>query len=156
MIQTRDNTFAYLLHDVTRLMRKHFDRRATRLQLTRAQWRALKVIGRREGLSQTELADYLDMEPIAVGRVVDRLQKAGYVERRADPADRRRWRLHLTAKALAVIDEMEIIGADLRAEALRDVDEADFNAMLRVLARLKDNLVALDNESAPTDLRAAS
>ena len=156
MIQTRDNTFAYLLHDVTRLMRKHFDRRATRLQLTRAQWRALKVIRRHEGLSQTELADYLDMEPIPVGRVIDRLEKTGYVERRADPADRRRWRLHLTAKADAVIDEMEVIGAGLRDESLRGVDAKDFEAMLRVLVQLKDNLVALDHDDAATDQRVAS
>lgn len=154
MIKTTDNTFAYLLHDVTRLMRKHFDRRATRLQLTRAQWRALKVIRRHEGLSQTELADYLDMEAIPVGRVVDRLEKTGFVERRADPADRRRWRLHLTAKAHAIVDEMEVIGAGLREEALRDVKPDDFEALLRVLAQIKDNLVALDG--APTEERGKS
>ena len=154
MIKTTDNTFAYLLHDVTRLMRKHFDRRATRLQLTRAQWRALKVIRREEGLSQTELADYLDMEAIAVGRVVDRLEKTGFVERRADPADRRRWRLHLAAKAHAIVDEMEVIGAGLREEALRDVKPDDFEALLRVLAQIKGNLVALDG--APTEERGKS
>jgi DNA-binding MarR family transcriptional regulator len=151
MIKTTDNTFAYLLHDVTRLMRKHFDRRATRLQLTRAQWRALKVIRREEGLSQSELADYLDMEPIPVGRVVDRLEKTGFVERRADPADRRRWRLHLAPKAHAIVDEMEVIGAGLREEALRGVKSADFDALLRVLAQIKDNLVALDG--APNEER---
>ncbi|HEY6940165.1 MarR family winged helix-turn-helix transcriptional regulator [Dokdonella sp.] len=145
MITTTDNTFAYLLHDVTRLMRKHFDRRATRLELTRAQWRALKVIRRHEGLSQTELADYLDMEPIPVGRVVDRLEKTGFVERRADPADRRRWRLHLTSKAHAIVDEMEVIGAGLREDALRGVTRADFDALVRVLGQLKDNLNALDD-----------
>jgi len=155
MIRTKDNTFAYLLHDVTRLMRKHFDRRATRLQLTRAQWRALKLIRRHEGLSQAELAEHLDMEPIAVGRVIDRLQKTGYVERRADPADRRRWCLHLTTRADAVIDEMEVIGSDLRDEALRGVDAADFEAMLRVLARLKDNLAALDHEGAGHEPRVS-
>jgi DNA-binding MarR family transcriptional regulator len=154
MIKTTDNTFAYLLHDVTRLMRKHFDRRATRLQLTRAQWRALKVIRRHEGLSQTELADYLDMEPIAVGRVVDRLEKTGFVERRADPADRRRWRLHLTAKAHAIVDEMEVIGAGLREEVLHGVKPGDFDALLRVLAQIKDNLVALDG--APIEERGKS
>ena len=154
MIKTTDNTFAYLLHDVTRLMRKHFDRRATRLQLTRAQWRALKVIRRHEGMSQTELADYLDMEPIAVGRVVDRLEKTGFVERRADPSDRRRWRLHLTAKAHAIVDEMEVIGAGLREEALHGVKPGDFDALLRVLAQIKDNLVALDG--APIEERGKS
>ncbi|MFI4969356.1 MAG: MarR family winged helix-turn-helix transcriptional regulator, partial [Lysobacterales bacterium] len=88
-----DSTFAYLMQDVTRHLRKHFDRRATKFELTRAQWRALKTIRRSEGLSQTELADFLDMQPIPVGRVIDRLEKTGYIERRADPGDRRRWRL---------------------------------------------------------------
>ncbi|MBX3702018.1 MAG: winged helix-turn-helix transcriptional regulator [Dokdonella sp.] len=157
MIQTQDNTFAYLLHDVTRLLRKHFDRRATHLQLTRAQWRALKVIEHRPGLSQAELADHLDMEPIPVGRVIDRLQKAGYVERRADPADRRRWCLHLTGKADGVIAQMEVIGAGLREDALRHVDGDDFKAMLRALAQLKGNLVALDqNIGADSNQRRAS
>jgi len=143
----KDSTFAYLMQDVTRHLRTHFDRRATKFALTRAQWRALKVIRRREGLSQTELADELDLEAIPVGRVIDRLEKTGYVERRADPADRRRWQLHLTAKAHAVVDEMEVIAAGLRADALRGVSRADFDLLLRVLAQLKQNLVALD--SAP-------
>jgi MarR family transcriptional regulator, transcriptional regulator for hemolysin len=143
----KDSTFAYLMQDVTRHLRTHFDRRATKFALTRAQWRALKVIRRREGLSQTELADELDLEAIPVGRVIDRLEKTGYVERRADPTDRRRWQLHLTAKAHAVVDEMEVIAAGLRADALRGVSRADFDLLLRVLAQLKQNLVALD--SAP-------
>ncbi len=71
MNQSDKTQLFYELHGVTQLVRKHFDRRATRLELTRAQWRALKSIGRFEGLSQTELAEYLDMEPIPVGRVID-------------------------------------------------------------------------------------
>jgi MarR family transcriptional regulator, transcriptional regulator for hemolysin len=138
------NEFGYLLHDVTRQLRKHFDRRATRLQLTRAQWRALKVISHREGLSQTDLADFLDMEAIPVGRVIDRLEKAGFVERRADPADRRRWRLYLQPKALAIVDEMEVIAEGLWSDALVGIDRTDFETLLRVLAQLKDNLAALD------------
>jgi DNA-binding MarR family transcriptional regulator len=82
-----------------------------------------------------------------VGRVIDRLERTGYVERRADPGDRRRWQLHLTAKAHAVVDEMEVIAAGLRGDALRGIDRADFDTLLRVLAQLKQNLVALD--SAP-------
>jgi len=138
------NEFGYLLHDVTRQLRKHFDRRATRLQLTRAQWRALKTISHREGLSQTDLADFLDMEPIPVGRVIDRLEKAGFVERRADPGDRRRWRLYLQPKALAIVDEMEVIAEGLWSDALVGIDRNDFETLLRVLAQLKDNLAALD------------
>lgn len=143
MIQTQDSTFAYLMQDVTRQMRTVFDRRATRFALTRAQWRALKTIRRNEGLSQTELADFLDMQPIPVGRVIDRLEKTGYIERRADPGDRRRWRLHLTAKAHAVVDEMEVIAAGLRNEALQGIDTADFDTLLRVLGQIKNNLVAM-------------
>ena len=150
MIQTQDSTFAYLMQDVTRQMRTVFDRRATRFALTRAQWRALKTIRRNEGLSQTELADFLDMQPIPVGRVVDRLEKTGYIERRADPGDRRRWRLHLTAKAHAVVDEMEVIAAGLRNEALQGIDTADFDTLLRVLGQIKNNLVAM---SAAEDTR---
>src|SRR5512147_1705198 len=109
MSTTDKATFGYLVTDVTRLMRKQFDRRAVRFGLTRAQWRALKRVHRGEGITQNELAEFLEMEPIAVGRVIDRLQKAGFIERRADPSDRRCWRLHLQPKAHAVIDDMEQI-----------------------------------------------
>ncbi|MBN8726677.1 MAG: winged helix-turn-helix transcriptional regulator [Xanthomonadales bacterium] len=139
-----DGSFAWLCQDITQHLRKHFDRRATRFELTRAQWRALKMIRRREGLSQTELAEALELEPIPIGRVIDRLQKAGHVERRADPADRRRWCLYLTAKAQAIVEEMELVSAELRGEALQGVGEADLQTLLHVLARIKSNLVALD------------
>jgi DNA-binding MarR family transcriptional regulator len=151
MKTTPDSSFAYDLHDVTCLFRKHFDRRAIRLGLTRAQWRALKAIRRREGLSQSELAEFLEMEPIAVGRVIDRLATSGFVERRADPNDRRRWRLHLTGKAHAVTDDMEVIAADLRHLALADVDEDDFAAFQRVLAQLRANLSVIDTPDQSTD-----
>jgi DNA-binding MarR family transcriptional regulator len=148
MNPSANNSLFYMLHDATRQLRKHFDRRATRLELTRAQWRALKATSRQEGLSQTELADLLDMEPIPVGRVIDRLEKTGFVERRADPADRRRWRLYLTPKAHAVVGEMETIADELRNDALRDVDPNDLDALMRVLARIKENLAALDAQAA--------
>jgi len=104
----------------------------------------LKATGRHEGLSQTELAEYLDMEPIQVGRVIDRLEKTGFVERRADPGDRRRWRLHLTSKAHAVVDEMEVIAAELRDDALRGIARADLDTLMSTLTKMKENLAALD------------
>jgi MarR family transcriptional regulator for hemolysin len=149
-----ENSLFYMLHDATRQLRKHFDRRATRLELTRAQWRALKATSRQEGLSQTELAEYLDMEPIPVGRVIDRLEKTGFVERRNDPADRRRWRLYLTPKAHAVVDEMEDIATGLREDALRGVERDDLDALMRVLGQIKENLVAL--EAQPLEERNVS
>jgi DNA-binding MarR family transcriptional regulator len=151
MNKTSDSTFAYTLHDVTCLCRKHFDRRAIRFDLTRAQWRALKALRRREGLSQTELAEFLEMEPIAIGRVLDRLAAAGFVERRADPNDRRRWRLHLTERAHAVTDDMEVLAGELRGQALAGVRSADFKVFEQVLARIRANLAAIEPTSDSTD-----
>lgn len=150
-MKTPDNSFAYTLHDVTCLFRKHFDRRAIRFDLTRAQWRALKAIRRREGLSQSELAEFLEMEPIAIGRVLDRLAAAGFVERRADPNDRRRWCLHLTAKAHDVTDDMEVLARELRYEALAGVEQADYEAFERVLAKIRSNLVAIESPNESSD-----
>ncbi|MGA9421336.1 MAG: MarR family transcriptional regulator [Rhodanobacteraceae bacterium] len=143
-------SFGYLLNDVTREFRKHFDRRATRFGLTRAQWRALKAIGHQQGLSQKALAETLEMEPIPIGRVLDRLADAGFVERRADPRDRRCWRLFLTDKAHAVVDDMEVIARGLRVEALDGIEQEDFDAFLRVLIRIKTNLAALDSANELT------
>ena len=103
MAKTEDISFGYLLSDVTLLFRKHFDRRAVKFGLTRAQWRATKMLYHREGLRQNELAEFLEMEPIAVGRVIDRLQAAGFVERRPDPKDRRAWRLYVTDQAKVIV-----------------------------------------------------
>jgi len=145
MKTTAKTTFGFLVTDVTRLMRKLFDRRALRFNLTRAQWRALKRLHHGEGIRQNELAEFLEMEPIAVGRVIDRLQKAGFVERRADPADRRAWPLYLMPGAHAVLDEMETISDELYRQAQRGIPAAELKTMISVLTRMKDNLNALDD-----------
>ena len=148
MKATDKPSFGVLVTDVTRLMRKHFDRRAVCFNLTRAQWRALKRLHRGEGMRQNELAEQLEMEPIAIGRVIDRLQKAGFVERRADPADRRAWRLYLTPRAHGVVDDMEQISTELLYEAQRGVSAAEMKAMMSTLTRMKNNLLALDQSGA--------
>ncbi len=144
MAKTEDISFGYLLSDVTLLFRKHFDRRAVKFGLTRAQWRATKVLYHREGLRQTELAEFLEMEPIAVGRVIDRLQAAGFVERRPDPKDRRAWRLHTTEQARVIVGDMELIARDLRKDATRGIDPDELQQALAVINRIKDNLLALE------------
>ncbi|MBB6246923.1 MarR family transcriptional regulator [Rhodanobacter sp. A1T4] len=151
MAKTEDISFGYLLNDVTLLIRKHFDRRAVKFGLTRAQWRAVKVLYHREGLRQTELAEFLEMEPIAVGRVIDRLQAAGFVERRPDPKDRRAWRLHTTEQARGVVDDMEVIGRGLRKDATRNIDYDELQQALAVITRIKDNLLALDQLTADAE-----
>jgi MarR family transcriptional regulator, transcriptional regulator for hemolysin len=142
--KVEETSFGYLLNDVTLLLRKHFDRRAVKFGLTRAQWRALKWLHRRPGMRQNELAEQLDMEPIAVGRVIDRLQAAGFVERRPDPKDRRAWRLHDTEQARGVVDDMEDIARGLRSDATRGISADDLEHMLGTLERIKENLQALD------------
>lgn len=144
MTQPEDLSFGYLLSDVTLLIRKHFDRRAVKFGLTRAQWRATKVLFHRPGLRQTELAEFLEMEPIAVGRVIDRLQAAGFVERRADPKDRRAWRLHTTEQARGVIDDMELIARGLRKDAVAGIGLEELQQAMAVLTHIKDNLLELE------------
>jgi MarR family transcriptional regulator for hemolysin len=151
MTKAEDISFGYLLSDVTLLFRKHFDRRAVKFGLTRAQWRATKMLYYREGLRQTELAEQLEMEPIAVGRVIDRLQAAGFVERRPDPKDRRAWRLYVTDQARSVIADMEEIAVGLRKDATRGISVLELQQALGVLNRMKDNLQALDGGVASED-----
>jgi DNA-binding MarR family transcriptional regulator len=149
MAKTEDISFGYLLSDVTLLFRKHFDRRAVKFGLTRAQWRATKMLYHREGLRQAELAEFLEMEPIAVGRVIDRLQAAGFVERRPDPKDRRAWRLYTTEQARVIIDDMESIARELRKDATRGIDPDELRQALAVINRIKDNLLALEQPVEP-------
>jgi DNA-binding MarR family transcriptional regulator len=151
MPKTEDISFGYLLNDITLLFRKHFDRRAVKFGLTRAQWRATKMLYHREGLRQTELAEFLEMEPIAVGRVIDRLQAAGFVERRPDPKDRRAWRLYTTAQASGVVDDMERIARQLRRECTAGISYEEMMQAMDVLTRLKENLQALDAAEAPME-----
>ena len=148
MARTEDVSFGYLLNDVTLLFRKHFDRRAVKFGLTRAQWRATKMLYHREGLRQTELAELLEMEPIAVGRVIDRLQAAGFVERRPDPRDRRAWQLYVTEQARVIVGDMELIARDLRRDATRGVEYDELCQALAVISRIKNNLQALDGAGA--------
>jgi len=147
MIAKRNISLGFLMSDITRLFRKHFDRRATAFGMTRAQWRALKWLNESEGMHQSELAEQLEMEPIAIGRVIDRLELAGFVERRADPADRRRWRLFLTRQARAVLDDLEKISLELRNDAFKGISSSELKRMRLLLERMKGNLLALDERN---------
>ena len=139
-------SLGYQVADLHRLFGRVFDRRVAHLELTRVQWRTLKHLGHAEGVTQVELADRLDMEPIALGRVIDRLQKAGFVERRADPADRRVWRLYLLPQSAQVTGEVETVSQAVRKEATAGIAAADLATALAVLARVRDNLSRLDRE----------
>ena len=114
---------AWELAETSRVLRRQFDRRAAALGATSAQWRVMFRLGREPGLKQVELAERLDVEPITAGRIVDRLEEAGLVERRPDPIDRRVWRLLLTDKAGPVIDRLTSVAEEILASALNGVSE---------------------------------
>ena len=98
-----DDNVGTLIGQVSRLMRRSFDERARGIGVTRPQWQVLTLLARHEGINQGGLAEILEVEPITLGRMIDRLQDADLVERRADPADRRAWRLHITPNGNALL-----------------------------------------------------
>ncbi|MGH6785363.1 MAG: MarR family winged helix-turn-helix transcriptional regulator [Novosphingobium sp.] len=128
------------LADTSRLIRRAFDARARGIGVTRPQWQVLTVLRRHEGINQGGLAERLEVEPITVCRMVDRLQDSGLVERRADPADRRSWRLFLTAKAEALLQQLRPLAEEMLAEALEGVSEPDRDRLAETLDRIRQNL----------------
>lgn len=136
----------YLIADMRRVHGRVFDRMAAPLGLTHVQWRVLKRLQAEQGLTQAGLAEALEMEPIAIGRLLDRLQKAGFVERRADPADRRCWRLYLGAHSAPVIAQVDAIAEQLRAQSLHGTDPAQLAQVMAVLGQVLDNLSSIDHQ----------
>lgn len=134
------DTIGVLVSDVTRLLRRRFDARARVVGVSRAQWQVLIALARAEGVNQAGLAERLDVETITVGRMVDRLEEAGLVERRADPADRRAWRLFLTPRAHPILAELQAVALEVRAEMLAGFSPAEESAIQGLLQRLRANL----------------
>jgi DNA-binding MarR family transcriptional regulator len=140
-------TFPFEVGETAHAMRKAFDRRAVGLGVTRAQWKALFKLTRSPGLRQVELADMLEIEPITLSRIIDRLEDSGLVERVSVPADRRAWRLQVTEQAQPLIAKLKAIGAELVAEALTGIDPSDVEITRQVLARVRENV----GRAAPID-----
>jgi MarR family transcriptional regulator for hemolysin len=128
-------------------LRKSFDRRAASMGATRAQWKVLFKLSRKPGLRQVELADLLEVEPITLCRIIDRLEESELVERTRDPDDRRAWRLHVTARARPLIEKLQALGAELAAEAFAGIDPRDIETTRLVLARVRENV----GRSAPNN-----
>jgi MarR family transcriptional regulator for hemolysin len=139
----------FLLHDVARLLRHDADRRAAAHGMTRAQWVILIWLERQPGLSQKELAEILEVEPITVARLIDRLQSRGMVERRPDPKDRRIWRLHLLPPADPVLAEMDEERADMLRMLTEDVAVPTQQAMIEGLRLMKATLLSKSRHKGP-------
>jgi MarR family transcriptional regulator for hemolysin len=143
-----DRNVGFLLHDVSRLLRVRFNRRARALGLTRAQWRVLAHLAPRQGINQTALAEILEVETITLGRHIDRLEDTGWVERRPDPDDRRVWRLFLTDKARPILDRMEVLALETQEEAMADLSEGERGRLMALLLSMKRSMVAREAANA--------
>ncbi len=135
----QDN-IAFIASDVGRLFRKRFDIAARQFGVTGPQWRVLVALNRMPGLNQVALATWLEVETITTGRMIDRLEKAGLVERKPDPADRRAWLLYVTPAAGLLMDRLRGCADDVFADALHGFSETEHNQLLDLLGRLRNNL----------------
>lgn len=143
----------FLLHDLARHLRLDADRRASAYGLTRAQWVILYWLDKQPGLSQKELAEIVEVEPITIGRLIDRLEASGLVERRADPNDRRIWRLHMLPPALPVLRKLQEERTDMLDTVACGIDPATLAILKTGLARMKANVsAALRSKSLEKDL----
>jgi MarR family transcriptional regulator for hemolysin len=133
---------AFTIMDVARLLRTYADQRARQFGISRAQWAVLIRIDRSEGLKQSELAEILDLQPISLTRLLDRLAENGLIERRADPNDRRANRLYLMPAARPMLDRLAELGTDMMATVLDGLETKAIERMLRDLGLVKDNLRA--------------
>jgi DNA-binding MarR family transcriptional regulator len=136
-----EKNIGFLLHDVARLMRKRFEQNARGLGLTRSQCQVLAHLARNEGIQQGSLAEVLEVEPITLTRIVDKLEQGGFVDRRAHPTDRRIRQLHLTKKAHPLLSEIFAIGAITRGEAFEGVPDAERERLFAILSSMKANLL---------------
>ena len=132
-------TLPFEIAETAHALRKAFDRRAVGMGVTRAQWKVLFRLSRRPGLRQIELADMLDIEPITLSRIVDRLEEARLVERVAAPADRRAWRLHVTAQAQPLVVKLRAVADEMIAYAFAGIDPKEIEITRAVLGRVREN-----------------
>ena len=144
----RESSIGFLINDVARLLRRNLNRRAQELGLSQAQWRALAYLSVQEGVNQVGLADSLEVQPMTLARLIDRLQEAGLVERRPDPDDRRAFRLFLTDKAQPLLNHMWSLAVETRAEATDGLGEGTMRVLTEALRHMKRNLLDAEGRAA--------
>jgi len=135
-----DHSFGFLVNDVARLFGRRFSQNGRRLSLTRAQCRTLSYLNRNEGINQAGLADLLEIRPMTLGRQIDRMEEAGWLERRPDPADRRARRLYLTGKARPILGRIISVANVTRDEALALLSPAEAEQLIDLLGRVHATL----------------
>jgi DNA-binding MarR family transcriptional regulator len=135
-----DMNFLFTLAELQRLVRAYADKEAARHGITRAQWAVLAKVERTEGLKQSELAEQMEMQPITLTRLIDRLCGQGWIERRSDDTDRRVNRLYLRKAARPLLGKLSGLRSELTATALQGINPADAHRLLTQLEAIKENV----------------
>ncbi len=135
-----ENNAGSMLADASRLIRRAFDERARTIGVTRPQWQVLIVLSRHEGRKQAAVAELLDVEPITLCRMVDRLEEAELVERRRDPEDRRAWQLFLLPRAHELLQALRPLGQAVMTDALDGFSAKEQAQLASYLERIRQNL----------------
>jgi len=151
-----EHTLGWLFHDIHRLLGKTFVSRLPGIGLTRSQWRVLIALKRREGLTQTELADVTELEKAPLGKLLDKLEDKGWVTRRDDPHDRRARRVYCTAKIEKHLKGIAEAGRAMFAEALAGMREDEVKDLIDRLQHIKRNLGGADDASAATTRKSST
>ncbi|KQZ16659.1 MarR family transcriptional regulator [Mesorhizobium sp. Root552] len=146
MVTEGTDRLGFLIHDAARLMRKRFEARASNLGLSAAQWRLMVRVTKEEGVAQARLAELLEIEPISVSRLIDRMEEAGWIERRADASDRRVRMIFPTPKARQAYAQVKSLAGEVYEEALTGMSGEDRRILIQGLRTLVDNLS--DDETA--------
>jgi len=155
--ETADRNVGFLLNDSARLMRVNYDRRMRDLGLTRSQWWVLTHLYFHQGINQTELSAILEIERATLGRLLDRLEAKGWIERRPDASDRRVKRVYLTGEVGDLLRTMRALAHELRAETLAGLDAAEQERFIELLLQVKSNLLRmLDDETPMQKLKLAA
>ncbi|MEX0960101.1 MAG: MarR family transcriptional regulator [Burkholderiales bacterium] len=145
--------FGFILNDVARLMRTTFDRRVRSLGLTRSQWWVLNHLYRNDGVTQSELADMLEIEKPTLGRLLDRLEAKGWVRRGNDVNDRRAKRIYLTEEVAPAMKAMRAAAAEVRREALSGLSTEEQERFVDTLLAVKGNLGSAENGASRSGVR---
>ena len=150
-----DMNFLFTLGELARLVRAHADRQSARYGITRAQWAVLAKVERFEGMKQSELAEQMEMQPITLTRLVDRLCDQGWIERRGDETDRRVNRLYLRKAARPLLAKLSGLRSEITDTALQGISPTDANRLLTQLEAIKENLrnAIQDEEDARKEQR---
>ena len=151
MQKTDDRYLGFLISAAARLQRTVYDRRMRNLGVTRSQWTVLVRLGWQPGCSQSELAELLEVEKATAGRLIDRLEEEGLLERRPDDTDRRINRIYMTERGQSVHDKIVPFGASLVEEELTDLSAAERETFINLMNVVKRRLQIMSEENVPLE-----